>query len=370
MAQRAEPLIELFFSRKDRAFWILQTGGWVGYGLLRFLNGLANKMGLDYVAPTVISMATGFSLSLIMAAIFRQIIRFSAPVVWGGSALTVVLCSGIFSVVEVWGHATFYEPSWEPRGLQFLGAILVDVMVLTAWAALYFSINYYLLLRDQSERMLKLSALAHVAQLKMLRYQLNPHFLFNTLNSISTLVMLKDADRANAMLTRLSSFLRYSLVGEPSQLVPLSQEINALQLYLDIERMRFEDRLRVSFSIAPEAQTALLPSLLMQPLVENAIKYAVAANEEGADIRITADVTNGRLCLTLSDTGPGLNPVPQGLIPASSGSGLGLVNIRERLAQAYGDNHRFELIPNRPHGLVVRIDLPYQQAGTTKEAAQ
>lgn len=367
MGHRAEPWIEQFFIRKDRAFWILQACGWLGYGLLRFLNGLVNRMGLEYLAPTLISTATGFSLSLIMAAAFRHIVRYRAPVVWSVSALVVFMCSALFSIIEVWGFSIFFAPSWEPHGLQFLGAILIDVAVLTAWAALYYSINYYLMLRHQMESMLALSAQANAAQLKMLRYQLNPHFLFNTLNSISTLVMLKETDRANAMLSRLSSFLRYSLVGEPSHMVTLVQEVHALQLYLDIERMRFEERLRVSFNVTQEAHDALLPSLLLQPLIENAIKYAVAPSEDGADIAIHAEVKAGRLCITVSDTGPGFGASTK----HSGSSGVGLVNIRERLTQAYGNDHRFELSANHPHGVVVRIEIPFQRAGrATKEAAE
>ena len=109
----------------------------------------------------------------------------------------------------------------------------------------------------------------------MLRYQLNPHFLFNTLNSISTLVLLKQTERANAMLARLSSFLRYTLANEPTAKVTLAQEVETLKLYLEIEKMRFEDRLRPHFRIESETIGARLPSLLLQPLIENAIKYAV-----------------------------------------------------------------------------------------------
>ena len=122
----------------------------------------------------------------------------------------------------------------------------------------------------------------------MLRYQLNPHFLFNTLNSISTLVLLKQTERANAMLARLSSFLRYTLVNEPTAKVTLAQEVETLKLYLEIEKMRFEDRLRPHFKIESETIGARLPSLLLQPLIENAIKYAVTPAENGADIWITA----------------------------------------------------------------------------------
>ena len=122
----------------------------------------------------------------------------------------------------------------------------------------------------------------------MLRYQLNPHFLFNTLNSISTLVLLKQTERANAMLARLSSFLRYTLANEPTAKVTLAQEVETLKLYLEIEKMRFEDRLRPHFQIESETIGARLPSLLLQPLIENAIKYAVTPSENGADIWITA----------------------------------------------------------------------------------
>ncbi len=120
----------------------------------------------------------------------------------------------------------------------------------------------------------------------MLRYQLNPHFLFNTLNSISTLVLLKQTEPANAMLSRLSSFLRYTLINEPTGRVTVAQEVETLKLYLDIERMRFEERLRTIFRIEPASTSALLPSLLLQPLVENAIKYAVSPQESGAEITI------------------------------------------------------------------------------------
>ena len=147
--------------------------------------------------------------------------------------------------------------------------------LLAAWSALYYGINYFLLLEDQIDQRERLESQASSAQLAMLRYQLNPHFLFNTLNSISTLVLLKQTERANAMLARLSSFLRYTLVNEPTAKVTLAQEVETLKLYLEIEKMRFEDRLRPHFRIESETIGARLPSLLLQPLIENAIKYAV-----------------------------------------------------------------------------------------------
>ena len=205
----------------------------------------------------------------------------------------------------------------------------------------------------------------------MLRYQLNPHFLFNTLNSISTLVLLKQTEPANAMLSRLSSFLRYTLVNPPTGRVTVAQEIDTLKLYLDIERMRFEERLRTRFEIDPDTREAVLPSLLLQPLVENAIKYAVSPQESGAEISVSAQRKGDRLRITVADTGPGLpyGVDPDGVIGVAhqgttvdtrQSTGVGLANIRERLAQAYGESQRFE-IRSRPHeGFAVIIELPFE----------
>ena len=346
-----------FFHDKNRAFWILQCGGWGAYLLLRALSGLANSMGIAFILPAVIVTATGFSLTLLMAAAYRRIITMRPVYVWTLTPIILAGTSALFSVLEVWAHATFYQPGWRPQGIEFLGAILLDFSVLGAWTGLYFGINYYLLLAEQSERMVNVARQANSAQLEMLRYQLNPHFLFNTLNSISTLVLLKQTERANAMLSRLASFLRYSLVGEREGLATVAQEAEALKLYLDIERTRFEDRLRTRFDIAPDVMTARLPSLLLQPIVENAIKYAVTPSENGADIIIDARRMGDRLVLTIADTGPGLAGTVGG---EDSGTQGGLATIRDRLAQAYGADHRFELAENSPQGLIVLIDIPYQ----------
>ena len=354
---------EGFFADKDRAFWLLQIGGWLGYFLLRGLGGLANNMGVGFILPTAIITITGFSLTLLMAGAYRRIITMRVAFVWTLTLLAIVSAAALFSVLEVWATATFYRPGWQPVGMEFFGGILLDLSVLGAWTGLYYGVNYYLLLSAQAHAMDWVTARANEAQLTMLRYQLNPHFLFNTLNSISTLVLLKQSERANAMLSRLSSFLRYSL-GEATQQVTVAQEVEALKLYLDIEKMRFEDRLRPHFTIEPPAQVALLPSLLLQPLVENAVKYAVTPLEEGADIRVHACQREGRVLITIADTGPGLGAA------VIKGTGVGLQNIRDRLEQTYGSDHRFETRANLPRGLVVTIDIPFQPASVaTREAA-
>ena len=198
----------------------------------------------------------------------------------------------------------------------------------------------------------------------MLRYQLNPHFLFNTLNSISTLVLLKQTESANAMLSRLSSFLRHSLVNEMASQVTLSEEVETLKLYLGIEKMRFEERLRSSFDIDPAVKDALLPSLLLQPLVENAVKYAVTPQEEGADITVSAVLDGDMVRITVADTGPGQSaPVAKNF----QSTGVGLGNIQERLNQAYGEAHEFKIISGAQEGLTVVIALPFETRGELEQ---
>jgi len=346
-----------FFADKNRAFWILQTAGWTGFFMLRTLNLFANAKGPTFIVHALLLTATGYSLTLLMASLFRRLIQMKPIVTWATSVTVVLLASAAFSAIESWSHATFLNPGAMPVGIEYFGAILLDFALLAAWSALYYSINYYLLLEEQADRMVRLEHQANAAQLAMLRYQLNPHFLFNTLNSISTLVLLKQTERANAMLSRLSSFLRYTLVNESAAQVTLSQEIETLKLYLEIEKMRFEDRMRPIFTIDSAAMHAKLPSLLLQPLVENAIKYAVTPQEGGADIMIEARRIGDRVRIMVSDTGPGSNGPSVGGSPST---GVGLANIRDRLSQAYGADHSIES-NSHEGGFSVTIEIPYDR---------
>jgi sensor histidine kinase YesM len=355
-----------FFEDKNRAFWMLQSIGWGGYFVLRTLSGLANAMGWTYVVHTLLLTATGYSITLLMASAYRRLIRMKPIYTWVGSIAMVIIAAAGFSAIETWSIGTIVQTGARMDGIRFLGAILLTVSLLVAWSALYYSINFYLLLEEQSDRLLRLESQASNAQLAMLRYQLNPHFLFNTLNSISTLVLLKQTDRANAMLSRLSSFLRYTLVNESTGLVTVAQEIETLKLYLEIEKMRFEERLRPHFHIDPSCNRALLPSLLLQPMIENAIKYAVTPQEEGADIAIEVKRQVDRVVINVSDTGPGAGTLDRARTDtlnrtrADASTGVGLANIRDRLAQAYGDNHRFETQSETTGGFHVLIEIPYQ----------
>ena len=343
-----------FFEDKNRAFWSLQTLGWSGYFILRSVTGFANSMGPMWLVHTALLTATGYSLTLLMGALFRRLIKMR--VIWTAvlSLLAVVVASVAFSVIETWSYATFLKPDSRPAGFEYMGAILLNFALLAAWAALYYGINYYILLDEQLTQRERLESQASSAQLAMLRYQLNPHFLFNTLNSISTLVLLKQTERANAMLARLSSFLRYTLANESTAKVTLAQEVETLKLYLEIEKMRFEDRMRPHFRIDPETIGAKLPSLLLQPLIENAIKDAVTPSEDGADIWITASREGQAVRIEVADSGDGGNVD----LTATQSTGVGLANIRERLAQAYGNAHGFTTRTNEHGGFSVIIEIP------------
>ena len=343
-----------FFDDKNRAFWVLQSAGWGGYFFLRSLSGMANAMGAMFVIHTLLLTATGYSLTLLMATLYRRLITMRAGWTAIISLVTVIFAASAFSFIETWSYATFLKPDAKPAGVEFFGAIILDFSLLAAWSALYYGINYYLLLEEEIDQRARLESQASSAQLAMLRYQLNPHFLFNTLNSISTLVLLKQTERANAMLARLSSFLRYTLANEPTAQVTLAQEVETLKLYLEIEKMRFEDRLRPHFRIDAETIGARLPSLLLQPLVENAIKYAVTPSEVGADIWITAQQEGQAVRIEVADSGPGTGA---GLYSADS-TGVGLANIQDRLVQAYGPKQGFSSGPNDKGGYSVIIEVP------------
>ncbi|MEN9718312.1 MAG: hypothetical protein RIQ99_1190 [Pseudomonadota bacterium] len=358
-----------FFANKNRAFWRLQFLGWAGAMLLRALSGIANGVPISFLVLVLLATITGFSITLILAVIYRQLINRRPIITWGVTAVVLPVAVALYAFIDAWVNGLYAGDTGVGFAQRLIGLFYIDLTLLGAWSALYYAINFFLQIEEQNDQLIRLENQATQAQLAMLRYQLNPHFLFNTLNSISTLVLLKQTEPANAMLSRLSSFLRYTLVNEPTGRVTVAQEIDTLKLYLDIERMRFEERLRTEFRIDPAAEPALLPSLLLQPLVENAIKYAVSPQETGAEITIAAQLIGQNLRITVSDTGPGLqNSTASNRLSGVTfdggeqvSTGVGLANIRDRLAQAYGEDHRFETMEPAEGGFAVLIEIPFER---------
>lgn len=231
-----------------------------------------------------------------------------------------------------------------------------SIAIYWAVVAIHQAILYY---RKYRERELKTSQLeARLAQsrLQVLKMQLHPHFLFNTLNAISELIH-RNPDVADRMITDLSDLLRMSFENLEVQEIPLSQELEFLRKYLEIEQTRFHDRLEVKMEIAADTLDASVPNMILQPLVENAIKHGISPKADGGHINVTAARSNGHLQIRVSDDGVG---VPGGEVSRVE-EGVGLSNTRRRLRHLYGDAHTFELNSVGGHGVNVDLDIPYRQ---------
>ena len=342
---------------RQRLFWVLNVSGWAGYTIAAWLGALAHEKPESYFAVILATAASGLVITVFLRAIYR---RLWSKSLWMLGVGMLGACY-FFSFFWQWLQNVLYwdwvKNSWRPEHvMDFVAGILGSFYILLCWSGLYFGIKYYQELQEQTEQTLKATSAAHQAQLKMLRYQLNPHFLFNTLNAISTLILDGANETANKAVSRLSDFLRYTLDNDPMSRVTLGSELAALDLYLEIEKVRFGDRLIIEKSIEARAASALVPSLILQPLIENAIKYAITPSEEGGTLKISARVRHDTLILQLSDTGPGLGNGNNG----QKSSGVGLKNTRERLQQLYGDDQAFTLAPNEPSGLTITINIPYE----------
>jgi len=349
--------VDQLFRDRGRLFWILNIAGWTGYTLAAWLGALAHEKPESYFAVIVAAAITGLIITIPMRSIYRRL--------WSRSPLTLAAGLLVTSYVIAFGwrwlqnylYYDWVKNSWQPEHvMDYVSGVMGSFYILLCWSGLYFGIKYYQQLQDQTEQTLKATSAAHQAQLKMLRYQLNPHFLFNTLNAISTLILDGANDTANKAVSRLSDFLRYTLDNDPMSRVTLGSELAALDLYLEIEKVRFGDRLVIEKTIEAKAQAALVPSLILQPLIENAIKYAITPSEEGGTLKISARVQRDTLVLQLSDTGPGFGNSNR----THKSSGVGLKNTRERLQQLYGDRQAFALAPNEPTGVTVTINIPYE----------
>ena len=251
-----------------------------------------------------------------------------------------------------------------PEAYPFVIYLFMFGWALPLWGLTQALLGYHFETMAQARAVARAQSLAYDAQLKMLHYQINPHFLFNTLNAISTLVLEKRNQHAESMLLQLAGFLRYSLDRQPTELAMLSAELEAQRKYLEIEQTRFEDKLRVQFHIEPGLERALLPSLILQPIIENAIKYAITPRVDGGGIEVFAYREGDQLRIRVEDDGPGL-PADK----ASVRRGVGLANARERLGLIYGARAGLSAKNREPHGCRVEIWLPLEEQGVDRQAA-
>jgi len=350
--------LKSFFAQPSRQFWPLQVVGWLCYTILsssaKVGEGEPPKWILFYLAVA----ASGFIVTSLLRLAYSHVWQWPAGRMLAASAGFLLVATLVQMRVFVALLSGFCDDCQMNGPFGYIWYFSSSLYLMLAWSGLYFGIKFSRQLREQKEAALKAQAMAHEAQLKMLRYQLNPHFLFNTLNAISTLILDGRRDTANGMIGSLSAFLRYSLDSDPVQRVTLAQEIDATNLYLGIEQLRFGERLRVRMNATPEARTALVPSLILQPLIENAVKYAVSKREEGGTIEIEARCVSGYLNIVLRDHGPGCENFNE----RQSGHGVGLRNTQDRLRVLYGDDQTFSIANRAPRGCEIHMRLPFESA--------
>ena len=263
------------------------------------------------------------------------------------------LISGYLAEVTGRGYPLdWYE--WVARSVQ-------SAFILFVWCSLYFSIKTWRQVTRERERLLRAEGEARDARLSALRYQLNPHFLFNALNAVSTLVLEGDSAAATRMLAQIGDFLRTMLDTETKLEVPLSDEVAFVEQYLAIEQTRLGSRLRTNVSISADTLDALVPSMLLQPLVENAVRHGVAPCLEGGGIEIRSRRDGIQLKLAIRNSGA----ADQGMLQRRLTTGIGLSNTTERLKTLYPDSHGFSLEWLALGGCEVRIELPFRKAETT-----
>ena len=231
-----------------------------------------------------------------------------------------------------------------------LRLLIYAIIVLVA-----LTVDYYRRLQKRELDLTRLEKQLADAQLQALKMQLHPHFLFNTLNSVSAL-MYKDVDAAEEMVRKLTNFLHMTLESSGSQEVTLEKELDFLNYYLQIEQIRFQDRLAIEMKIDPSTLDARVPNLIMQPIVENAIRHGVATRSAHGHIQISSRKQNGVIQLQVQDNGPGLEA-----LNGEIREGVGLSNTRLRLQQIYGDSYRFDLSNAPEGGVLATVELPYQK---------
>jgi two-component system, LytTR family, sensor kinase len=337
------------------SFWQLQSLGWLAFYFVLILAVLPYRK-LEEIRDQTIACAVLLLASSLLRPVCRSLLRRSFP--W----ITLELRALAWSVA-VGTVAAFVTELAIVRSVRLVWTDLLENVVqlsvmLFLWCTLYFGIKQWQQSMQERERLLRAETEARDAHLSALRYQLNPHFLFNSLNAVSTLVLRGDATRATRMLSQISKLLRALLDGPIASEVTLSQELDFAKEYLSIEQSRLGERLQVNFEIAPESLDAAVPSMLLQPLLENAVRHGVGRLRDGGLIAIQAAVESDRLFLIVHNSGPrGREDADQ----VQDGCGVGLANTTERLNRRYGSECDFTLEWPDTGGCEITIRLPYSK---------
>ncbi len=316
------------------SFWFINIAGWLTYLTVLMLFVYTNSLqNIKFIAGIGLTYLAGFIISSFLRYIFHhieykrksllklglQILLISAAAGLAWDWLDILMTMSIGTFDEIAGRRTIHSYAYN---------VIWRGLFLYTWSALYFLIKFWKEWSLQKERTEKANLLAQKAQLKMLRYQLNPHFLFNSLNSLRALIE-EDKNKAKWMIGELSEFLRYSLATREFSNIPLKNEIQACRHYFSVEKTRFEEKLEISFDIDPLAEEFPVLSFLIHPLIENAVKYGMKTSGMPLKIIIGADIQNNNLHLKICNSGRWIEP------DENHGTGAGLNNVKNRLENAY-----------------------------------
>lgn len=325
------------------------------YGLATAVSYLPFRHMRETVDYRVAFLCSTFLASFVLYACCHLLWRRSTPLTSalflsvGFSYVLGFLCVAVSALIALHLVEPQTPISWSMVASQAFEATIIFI----AWSALYFGIKHYGTVEEQRERLLKSEATAREAQLQALRYQLQPHFLFNTLNAISSLVVSRQPERATEMIARLAGLLRNTLSVPEVHLITFREELAVTEEYLSIEQVRFGPRLTVSLSVSPEASEVTVPRFLLQPIVENAIRHGIARCPSGGEVSITAVVSEGQLRIDVEN-----DRTEAQLNPGDEGTGLGLANTRTRLEQIYGKQGSMTVTATQNNRFLVSIRFP------------
>jgi two-component system sensor histidine kinase AlgZ len=344
------------------SFWKLQALGWSGFYLLVSVASLAFLKETGVFWGNTIFVVLLFLASCALRYACRALLRRSLT--WLALELRLFAWSLLAGALATLG-TELLTPGAHSGRFDWANA-LVDLVqfsvVLFLWCSLYVSIKQWQHATGERERLLRAEAEVREARLAALRYQLHPHFLFNSLNAVSTLVLEGNASGATRMLSQISELLRSTLDGEIAAEIPLAQELAFTDRYLAIEQTRLGDRLRIEMAIAPETLDALVPCMLLQPLLENAVRHGIAPHIAGGTLRVESRRLPSQLQIVIRNSGAPRPPTAAG--ESTSGNGVGLKNTTERLRTFYGSDQKLDLRWPQQGGCEVIVQLPLRNGAS------
>jgi two-component system LytT family sensor kinase len=357
----------LFMSRENflnlKSFWQVQIVGWSCFYLFDLLESIHSFLTKhEYLDEETVPILFMFLGSCALRPFCRWLLRQSQS--WIAFELKAAAASLATSIPVACASGLILQRSYHVPWHALVSVWMWSFFILFMWCSLYFSIKQWQQSSMEKERLLRAESEVREARLLALRYQLNPHFLFNSLNAVSTLVLDGNAPAATRMLAQIGDLLRSSLDSEVTAEVALAQELVFTEGYLAIEQTRLGDRLKFDMEIPIETRDALVPSMLLQPLVENAVRYGVAPLIEGGWITINSALRANRLRIVIVNSGHHGEGEQK-----KNGSGIGLGNTGERLKSLYGTDFEFSLGWPEAGGCEVVLELPLRRALNLQEAS-